>query len=210
VVLVALALPGAEPVHKEAKLLVHHQDRNEDHPLTYSNWRTKGKGDANCPKRGRRVGLEQSGGVKSWNRRHFSTVGAAVVAQTVATYLTVENDAMTTASGRIMSEYEQAMEWTNTRFRGGLATICDVQQAQTQLEATRAQAIDVGVLRAQYEHAVAVLIGTPPASFTLSPLPLTMRRRWFPLELHRNCSRGGRISPPQNAGSLRERTDWRR
>ena len=54
-----------------------------------------------------------------------------VVAQTVATYLTVENDAMTTASGRIMSEYEQALEWTNTRFRGGLATIFDVQQAQT-------------------------------------------------------------------------------
>ena len=35
------------------------------------------------------------------------------------------------------------------------------------------QAIDVGVLRAQYEHAVAILIGKPPAEFSLPPLPLT-------------------------------------
>ena len=49
----------------------------------------------------------------------------------------------------------------------------DVQQAETQLQTTRAQAIDVGVLRAQYEHAVAILIGKPPAEFNLPPLPLT-------------------------------------
>jgi NodT family efflux transporter outer membrane factor (OMF) lipoprotein len=49
----------------------------------------------------------------------------------------------------------------------------EVEQARTQLETTRAQAIDVGVARAQYEHAVAVLLGKPPAEFTLPPLPLT-------------------------------------
>jgi NodT family efflux transporter outer membrane factor (OMF) lipoprotein len=48
-----------------------------------------------------------------------------------------------------------------------------VEQAKTQLQTTRAQAIDVGVLRAQYEHAVAILIGKPPAEFSLPPLPLT-------------------------------------
>jgi len=48
-----------------------------------------------------------------------------------------------------------------------------VQQARTQLETTRAQAVDVGVARAQYEHAVAVLIGKPPAEFSLAALPLT-------------------------------------
>lgn len=41
------------------------------------------------------------------------------------------------------------------------------------METTRAQAIDVGVARAQFEHAVAVLMGKPPAEFTLPPLPLT-------------------------------------
>ena len=49
----------------------------------------------------------------------------------------------------------------------------EVQQATTQLEATRAQAIDVGVARAQFEHAVAILIGKPPADFSLAALPLT-------------------------------------
>jgi NodT family efflux transporter outer membrane factor (OMF) lipoprotein len=70
-------------------------------------------------------------------------------------------------------QYEQALELIQSRFAGGIASDVEVQQAETQLETTRAQAIDVGVARAQYEHAVAVLIGKPPASFSLAPLPLT-------------------------------------
>src|SRR5207249_2980104 len=73
-----------------------------------------------------------------------------------------------------VTQYEQALELIKTRFAGGIASDVEVQQAETQLETTRAQAIDVGVARAQYEHAVAVLIGKPPASFSLAPLPLTM------------------------------------
>jgi len=73
-----------------------------------------------------------------------------------------------------VTQYEQALQLIENRFTGGLASDLEVQQASTQLETTRAQAIDVGVARAQYEHAVAVLIGKPPASFSLAPLPLTM------------------------------------
>jgi NodT family efflux transporter outer membrane factor (OMF) lipoprotein len=73
-----------------------------------------------------------------------------------------------------VKEYEQALELIKSRFAGGIASDVEVQQAETQLETTRAQAIDVGVARAQYEHAVAVLIGKTPASFNLAPLPLTM------------------------------------
>ncbi len=73
-----------------------------------------------------------------------------------------------------VKQYEQALELINSRFAGGIASDVEVQQAETQLETTRAQAIDVEVARAQYEHAVAVLIGKPPASFNLVPLPLTM------------------------------------
>ena len=71
------------------------------------------------------------------------------------------------------AQYEQALELIKSRFAGGIASDVEVQQAETQLETTRAQAIDVGVARAQFEHAVAVLIGKPPASFSLAPLPLT-------------------------------------
>jgi NodT family efflux transporter outer membrane factor (OMF) lipoprotein len=69
--------------------------------------------------------------------------------------------------------YQKALELTQTRYRGGLSSAVDVAQAQTQLETTRAQSIDVEVQRAQFEHAIAVLIGKPPATFSLAPLPLT-------------------------------------
>ena len=82
-----------------------------------------------------------------------------------------------------VTQYEQALELIANRFAVGLASDLEVQQATTQLETTRAQAIDVGVARAQYEHAVAVLIGKPPAWFSLSPLPLTMPPPPIPLGL---------------------------
>jgi NodT family efflux transporter outer membrane factor (OMF) lipoprotein len=72
-----------------------------------------------------------------------------------------------------VKQYEQALELTQSRYQGGLTSEVEVQQAETQLETTRALAIDVGVARAQFEHAVAILIGKPPAEFTLPPLPLT-------------------------------------
>jgi NodT family efflux transporter outer membrane factor (OMF) lipoprotein len=70
-------------------------------------------------------------------------------------------------------QYESALQLNEDRYQGGLASEVEVEQARTQLETTRAQAIDVGVARAQYEHAVAVLLGKPPAEFSLPPLPLT-------------------------------------
>jgi NodT family efflux transporter outer membrane factor (OMF) lipoprotein len=72
-----------------------------------------------------------------------------------------------------VAQYQQYLDLTQNRFQGGLSSEVEVQQAKTQLETTQAQAIDVGVLRAQYEHAVAILIGKPPAEFGLAPLPLT-------------------------------------
>jgi NodT family efflux transporter outer membrane factor (OMF) lipoprotein len=72
-----------------------------------------------------------------------------------------------------VTQYEQALELNESRFQGGVASEVEVEQAKTILQTTRAQAIDVGVARAQYEHAVAILIGKPPAEFSLPPLPLT-------------------------------------
>lgn len=72
-----------------------------------------------------------------------------------------------------VKQYEQAAELTRSLYQGGLTSEVDLQQAETQLETTRAAAIDVGVLRAQYEHAVAILVGKPPEEFSLPPLPLT-------------------------------------
>jgi NodT family efflux transporter outer membrane factor (OMF) lipoprotein len=69
--------------------------------------------------------------------------------------------------------YEKALELTQNRYHGGLASAVEVAQAQTTLETTRALAIDVEVQRAAFEHAIAVLIGEPPSAFSLPPIPLT-------------------------------------
>jgi NodT family efflux transporter outer membrane factor (OMF) lipoprotein len=68
--------------------------------------------------------------------------------------------------------FEAALKLTTNRFQGGAAPKSDVAQAQTQLDTTQAQATDITVQRAQLEHAIATLIGKPPAAFGLSPRPL--------------------------------------
>jgi NodT family efflux transporter outer membrane factor (OMF) lipoprotein len=68
--------------------------------------------------------------------------------------------------------YQKALELTDNRYEGGLAPKSEVAQAATQLESARAQDIDTGVMRAQYEHAIAVLTGQPPENFSLEQTPL--------------------------------------
>jgi NodT family efflux transporter outer membrane factor (OMF) lipoprotein len=68
--------------------------------------------------------------------------------------------------------YKEALDLTQHRYAGGIATDADVAQAQTQLQTTQAQALDLGVQRAQLEHAIAILIGQPPSTFALPVAPL--------------------------------------
>lgn len=68
--------------------------------------------------------------------------------------------------------YQDSLELTINRFDGGAAPKSDVAQARTQLQTTMVQDTDVGVQRAQFEHAIAVLVGKPPAAFKLPPSPL--------------------------------------
>ncbi|WP_263382281.1 efflux transporter outer membrane subunit [Granulicella arctica] len=79
--------------------------------------------------------------------------------------------------------YDEAYRITSNRFEGGVSPKSDVDQAKTQLEAARVQASDVAVIRAQYEHAIAVLIGKPPASFTLAASPLATQPPSIPVAL---------------------------
>jgi NodT family efflux transporter outer membrane factor (OMF) lipoprotein len=70
--------------------------------------------------------------------------------------------------------FQRYYDLTVTRFKGGVSTQSDVELADTQLQTTRAQAIDVTVARAQFEHAIATLIGEPASSFSLPPAPLDL------------------------------------
>ncbi len=75
---------------------------------------------------------------------------------------------------RTLKAYQDYLNLTQIRFHGGVATESDVALAQTQLESTKTQAIDVGVARAQYEHAIATLLGVPASQFHLPPAPLNL------------------------------------
>ncbi|HEX4044418.1 MAG TPA: efflux transporter outer membrane subunit [Gammaproteobacteria bacterium] len=70
-----------------------------------------------------------------------------------------------------VTSYKKALKLTQHQYAAGVASRADVVQAQSQLEAAQAQAINNGIARAQYEHAIAVLVGVPPADFSLSPRP---------------------------------------
>jgi NodT family efflux transporter outer membrane factor (OMF) lipoprotein len=69
--------------------------------------------------------------------------------------------------------YELYLQMTKNRYDAGVASQGEVAQAETQLKQTQAQAIELGVQRAQLEHAIAVLIGEPASTFSLPPAPLT-------------------------------------
>jgi NodT family efflux transporter outer membrane factor (OMF) lipoprotein len=68
-----------------------------------------------------------------------------------------------------VKQYTRALRITQNQYDAGTAAKSDVLTAQTQLQTTQAQAINVGVARAQYEHAIAVLTGHPPADLTIPP-----------------------------------------
>ena len=71
-----------------------------------------------------------------------------------------------------VAAYEKALQLTQNRYSGGVASQVDVAQAQTQLETTRAQATDLGVQRSQFEHAIAVLTGQSASTFSVPLTPL--------------------------------------
>ncbi|MDB5902643.1 MAG: efflux system, outer rane lipoprotein NodT family protein [Betaproteobacteria bacterium] len=80
------------------------------------------------------------------------------------------------AQKRILDEnvraFEASLKLTQNRYDAGVVARVDVVQAQSQMQATQAQAIDTGVQRAQLEHAIAVLVGKSPAELSLALAPL--------------------------------------
>src|SRR5277367_1568871 len=79
--------------------------------------------------------------------------------------------------------YTDNVQLTLGRFKGGVAPKADVAQAQTQLDTTRVQDTDVTVQRAQFEHAIAILIGKPPANFSLAAAPVNNQPPNIPVGL---------------------------
>ena len=106
----------------------------------------------------------------------LETVSLSLHAELALDYIELRSaDAQQRLLDATVKAYSDALRLTRNRLAGGYAPESDVAQAQTQLDMTRVQDTDIGVMRAQYEHAIATLIGKPPAAFSLPPAPLDLQ-----------------------------------
>ncbi|ABI85601.1 efflux transporter, outer membrane factor (OMF) lipo, NodT family protein [Burkholderia ambifaria AMMD] len=105
----------------------------------------------------------------------------ALLAQTYFQLRT--SDALQKLLDDTVKSYGDSLRLTQNQYAQGVAARADVIQAQTQLQSAQAAAIDNGVARAQYEHAIATLIGEPASTFSLPPNPLTAQPPITPVDV---------------------------
>lgn len=102
-----------------------------------------------------------------------ATVDLSLHAEMAADYFQLRGlDAQTQLMKATVADLVRQLDLTQRLLAGGIGTEADVAQARTELETVRAELIDVGVARAEYEHAIAALAGENPSTFSLPFSPL--------------------------------------
>ena len=102
-----------------------------------------------------------------------ANVGLTLHAEMATNYFALRGlDSQIKLLTETVANLERQLDLTQRRFAGGVATEVDVAQAQTQLETVRAQLVDAGVGRAQYEHAIGTIANYDLSGFTIPPSPL--------------------------------------
>jgi NodT family efflux transporter outer membrane factor (OMF) lipoprotein len=76
-------------------------------------------------------------------------------------------DAQKALLAETIAGYERSLQITQNRYDAGIVAKTDVLQAQSQLATSQAEAVGLNRQRQQFEHAIAVLVGEPPANFSL-------------------------------------------
>ncbi|RBP05031.1 NodT family efflux transporter outer membrane factor (OMF) lipoprotein [Roseiarcus fermentans] len=92
-------------------------------------------------------------------------------------------DSLVDLLARTVEEYKRSLTITQNQYNAGTAAKSDVITAQAQVLNAQAQLIAAGVTRAQSEHAIAVLMGRPPAGLTISHGVLATRPPSIPVSL---------------------------
>jgi len=90
-------------------------------------------------------------------------------------------DAQKELSDATVRAYQESLKLTQVKQRTGIAAGQDVQQAETQLNIARAQATDLGIQRAQLEHAIATLLGKSASAFSIPFRPLASTPALIPI-----------------------------
>jgi NodT family efflux transporter outer membrane factor (OMF) lipoprotein len=114
----------------------------------------------------------------------YETAKLSLQAELALDYFELRSaDAQKQLLDNTVKAYTDNLHLTLGRFKGGVAPRSDVAQAQTQLDTTTVQDTDVTVQRAQFEHAIAILIGKPPANFSLAAAPINNQPPSIPIGL---------------------------
>jgi NodT family efflux transporter outer membrane factor (OMF) lipoprotein len=114
----------------------------------------------------------------------FAAVRLSIQTELAIDYFLLRGiDAEKQVLDRTLVAYRKAHELTLNRREGGIASDADVAQAETQLRTAQAQAVNLGVQRAQLEHAIAVLLGKAPADFSIPETALDAAPPAIPLAL---------------------------
>jgi NodT family efflux transporter outer membrane factor (OMF) lipoprotein len=136
---------------------------------TNYNWAANASWDADLWGRIRR-GVEASEASAAASAADLESARLLIQSELVLNYLQMRVlDTQKKLLDESAAAFAKSLELTQNRYKAGLAGRVDVAQAETQLKSTQAQALDTGVLRAQLEHAIAVLLGASPAEFGLPP-----------------------------------------
>jgi NodT family efflux transporter outer membrane factor (OMF) lipoprotein len=107
----------------------------------------------------------------------LASLGLSIQAELAADYFGLRSyDTQQQLLDKTVEDYAKSLELTQTLFDGGAAALSDVAQAKAQLHGAETQAADIRLLRAQLEHAIAVLAGENPSNFALpvNPLPASI------------------------------------
>lgn len=82
-------------------------------------------------------------------------------------------DALKQLLDSTVAAYRTSVDLTRAQYETGVGTEESVTQAETQLASTQAQDVNLGIQRAEFEHAIAMLTGQPASTFSIPIEPLT-------------------------------------
>src|ERR1700727_857111 len=103
----------------------------------------------------------------------LATLGLSIQAEVATDYFGLRSyDTQQQLLAKTVEDYAKSLALTQDLFEGGAVPVSDVAQAKTQLRSAQTQATDIHLMRAQLEHAIAVLVGENPSDFQLPPNPL--------------------------------------